>query len=611
MNTLVWYLAGTLLRGALVAAVLLGWERLSGRRLRSGWGIGLLLALLVLPVGMMTFRSMRPGMETEELGVFEVPVPSTAFSRPEPVAVVKDVETIPRKTVSGWDMSLPGSPLDWAGAAYLGILAALLAVRICRSRKWNRALRSCPEVTDARLNELFAEARRRMGMENRPIRLLDGSDLVWSPGCCSGGGGMVVLFPVAEAVDRSDSEVRMLLTHELEHLRRGDHRTARLFYFISSCYFFNPFYRFLVRRLEGQREIACDAAVVRRLELSEGERLAYAGLLLRYHGFLVRVPVPGLSGNGRELKQRILEVKMNRSRHRFSFSACCCLVLAVAAALLTPACVAKTPAGSAAPEVASADVPPEVASAYVPPEVESGEWKSYNQNTRQMVKKGEFAEALNRYRWAFEHILEYVPSYSSVRVSFLLSYWKELADQYPPALAEMIRTRDEKTAYLDGGKDRRRIPVSYADDSGDGSKRQLIVKEKDWAAFQKSIAGDVGVFQDVVSLNHYLKEEDKTLELFRRLDRDQPEFAKACIRRVAELLIRKREFALTKKYLDIASYWKSFKEQAERNSAEERMGTYLRDKADSLSLLARETGDPKLADRIQAEYQAMAPSLKF
>src|SRR5690349_9740269 len=76
------------------------------------------------------------------------------------------------------------------------------------------------------------------------------------------------------------------------------------------------------------------------------------------------------------------------------------------------------------------------------------EMQEYLFKTRDIQAEGNFQEALMRYVWYHEHALEYDRAVYGVRLSFALSYWKELADVYPPALVALKQMRDNKTKIL-------------------------------------------------------------------------------------------------------------------------------------------------------------------
>ena len=118
--------------------------------------------------------------------------------------------------------------------------------------------------------------------------------------------------------------------------------------------------------------------------------------------------------------------------------------------------------------------------------------RKYLNDTQTLVRDGKHEEALERFIWFHYHALEHQPSMYGVRLSFALSYWKQLGDVYPPALTALKITRDYKT--------------------------DLFVQNK----------GNRNLFHDVMALNRTLGQDIKTVDLFRTLDIDQADLAKEC-----------------------------------------------------------------------------------
>lgn len=56
---------------------------------------------------------------------------------------------------------------------------------------------------------------------------------------------------------------------------------------------------------------------------------------------------------------------------------------------------------------------------------------------RAAAAAGRHAEALRDLLWFHEHALDLEPSLYGLRLSFALGAWKDLADVYPPAMAEL------------------------------------------------------------------------------------------------------------------------------------------------------------------------------
>lgn len=148
---------------------------------------------------------------------------------------------------------------------------------------------------------------------------------------------------------------------------------------------------------------------------------------------------------------------------------------------------------------------------YSPPELETKQWDGYLYNgTVSLIQEKKYEEALTRLVWFWEHILEHNPGMYGVRRSFLLGIWADLGKQYPPALAELKQIRD------------------------DSEKRALT--------------GDDEAFGDVAAIDNELKEQNRTIELFKELDRTQPDAAKKALRFADNALIANGEYALSLKY---------------------------------------------------------------
>jgi tetratricopeptide (TPR) repeat protein len=109
--------------------------------------------------------------------------------------------------------------------------------------------------------------------------------------------------------------------------------------------------------------------------------------------------------------------------------------------------------------------------------------------------------------------LEVDPAYYGVRLSFALADWVELGKKYPPALTALRKIRDEKTSRLVAGHAERNL------------------------------------FHDVESINDYLNESAATVQLFKKIEAAQPDFAASIYDLADEALIAAGEYALAKRYL--------------------------------------------------------------
>ena len=142
----------------------------------------------------------------------------------------------------------------WIAGAAAGMMLLLYgAVRLA----WV-AIRSEP-VEDARWAALAEEVRRSLGIR-RPVRLLQNRTVPFL-----GTWGILVprvLLP-ADAESWSDDRIRMVLAHELSHIKRLDWVVQVLADAARAIYWFNPIFWLASSRLRRESEHACDDAVVR------------------------------------------------------------------------------------------------------------------------------------------------------------------------------------------------------------------------------------------------------------------------------------------------------------------------------------------------------------
>jgi hypothetical protein len=139
--------------------------------------------------------------------------------------------------------------------------------------------------------------------------------------------------------------------------------------------------------------------------------------------------------------------------------------------------------------------------------------QKYLAETRTLIQEGKNEEALKRCIWFHNHALEYQESMTGVRLSFALSDWKKLGDQYPPALAALKEIRDQKTKKI----------IDSADNPN--------------------------LFQDVASINRTLYNNDKTVSLFKSLSEVKPQFAKDCWIFAKPYLFESKSYDIIKKYI--------------------------------------------------------------
>jgi hypothetical protein len=128
---------------------------------------------------------------------------------------------------------------------------------------------------------------------------------------------------------------------------------------------------------------------------------------------------------------------------------------------------------------------------------------------------GRYEDALAKQVWFHQNALKYSPCLTGVRLSYALSDWMSLGTHYPPALQKLKAIRDETDSN---------------------------VRQGNGPAY--------GTFQDLASIDNYLKVDNKTYELFLWLDTNKPSVAKEVYELAQPSLVRAKVYGLCGKYLD-------------------------------------------------------------
>jgi beta-lactamase regulating signal transducer with metallopeptidase domain len=161
-----------------------------------------------------------------------------------------------------------------------------------------------------------------------------------------------IIFPQSVLAQLSPEEFEQVLSHELAHLRRGDDWTQLLQAVGQAVLFFNPVVYWIGRRLEIEREIACDHWVVS----ATGKARPYAACLTHLHELTrrARAPqlAPGATGRKRWQISARIEALLQADRYltprlsRSGWLAACALAsaaLVVATQVTPPVGVAELP----------------------------------------------------------------------------------------------------------------------------------------------------------------------------------------------------------------------------------------------------------------------------
>jgi beta-lactamase regulating signal transducer with metallopeptidase domain len=226
----------------------------------------------------------------------------------------------------------PGTSSIWWGRAaaavwLAGMLVAFLvqARRIVRYRKITSLAAPAPQWLVDEVQRLAS----KMGVRAPAIGVSAAiaSPLVW---CASRPR---LLWPESLATPAEAARYRPVIAHELAHLARRDHWTARIELVVSVAWWWNPLAWHARRRLREAAEQACDA---KALEALGGGRRQYAELFLELSCLAPRSPAPApalgvASGSRRTFEKRLKLMLTDRVSSKLSWNG---LLAAAALALV-------------------------------------------------------------------------------------------------------------------------------------------------------------------------------------------------------------------------------------------------------------------------------------
>jgi beta-lactamase regulating signal transducer with metallopeptidase domain/5-hydroxyisourate hydrolase-like protein (transthyretin family) len=346
-------------QAALLGALVLLVSRALGGRLEARWRFALwwvVLARLALPVapaapwslfqlaqlldggtGVSPVRVIQTGeMPVPPERVFVVPVVAHPIE-PDAPAVEESPAVAPDEPPAS-----PITPTTWLALGWLLGVAALLARQLVALRRLRRQSRSWREPADPALRELFDGCRAELRI-TRPVRLRVAPGR-FGPATCGAVRSCVVL-PADLLARLTPDEVRLVLLHELIHVRRRDVPLDRLATLLTAVHWFNPIAWVARACLRRDRELACDEAVLAHLGGREPGRYGHA--LLRIAQQLAAPTSPatvGIFGRHHHLTRRIQMIARYRKPTAARRALGVLLVVIVAALGLTDG-TATPPAG--------------------------------------------------------------------------------------------------------------------------------------------------------------------------------------------------------------------------------------------------------------------------
>jgi len=193
---------------------------------------------------------------------------------------------------------------SWLALAWFGGLLMLLVRQSWFYLRLNRQRRSWCDVSDPSVRDVFYGCREELSVV-RPVRLLIAPEEF--------GPATFGVFRACVVIPRSlvgllhPDEMRLVLLHELTHVRRWDVLLDRIAALLVAIHWFNPVAWMALGYLRRERELACDSAVLQYLGGHESRHYGHALLKVTQHvlGPASQPGAVGVIGKDHSLVRRI------------------------------------------------------------------------------------------------------------------------------------------------------------------------------------------------------------------------------------------------------------------------------------------------------------------
>ena len=186
----------------------------------------------------------------------------------------------------------------------VGLLIAKFTFHWLWSQRFRTRMVANP---DGQWTEIFNELKTQMGI-SKSVKMLK-SGLVQTP-MVVGWILPVVLVPVAAFASLSPEQMRMILVHELMHIRRYDHWVNQFQALVEIILFFHPVVWWLSRQMKIEREYCCDDASLKAVPKPK----LMAQTLAQLEQMRISSPANILAADGGSLMDRITRILDNRVR---------------------------------------------------------------------------------------------------------------------------------------------------------------------------------------------------------------------------------------------------------------------------------------------------------
>lgn len=317
MNTLTllfdWLLAASLRASVLTLAVL-ALQLVLHRHLSPRWRYALwlpVLLVLLIPVR----PESRWSFENAVLATLQPAVPAQTTALP---AMIPAELVLPVTMPAAAPMPPPvASSIDWQQLGLLAWLTGAGGILLFGVLSFSRILsrfKATRQPVGEKLQALISQTAQEVGLRHEPQ--------VWISASVSSPAVAGVLRPallLPEGFDHAFtlSEVRLILRHELTHLKRHDLPVNALLCVLMALHWFNPLLWLAFFKVRADREAACDAQVLQ--DATHARRVEYGHALLKvestFSPLSLSLGFVGIFQRGSALRSRIRSIATQRRAH--------------------------------------------------------------------------------------------------------------------------------------------------------------------------------------------------------------------------------------------------------------------------------------------------------
>ncbi|HVT88601.1 MAG TPA: M56 family metallopeptidase [Tepidisphaeraceae bacterium] len=265
------------------------------------------LAMPILPGSPFSiFKLLKPDAVAPPRLVQALPLPIRSDS-PPPIARPSSPEAMPLAAQRAYSPDL-----ILVAAWLIGFVIAwgrVLWRHFGFTRRLKQTAVQCDASTLAIINQYAAE------QDMQPINAMI-SDLVSTPAVI-GAISPHLLLPARVLKELDPAELRPVVMHELEHIRRRHLAIDWILTLIQSAHWFNPAAWWAHRRVRASRELICDQAVLARLddESSRKYGLTLLNMASALGGHPAGVTIAAFAREPALLRQRIEQIASGKRSH--------------------------------------------------------------------------------------------------------------------------------------------------------------------------------------------------------------------------------------------------------------------------------------------------------